>query len=139
MNVTPHAIEAERASVVVVDASALAALLFGEPDAPSISAALEGYALAAPTLLRYELASVYLKKVRRYAARRSALTDMLRAYPLLAIDEVQPAANDIARLAEDTKSTAYDAAYLWLAQRLGAPIVTLDRRLAETARSLGLP
>lgn len=138
MNVTPRAGEAQRTSVVIVDASALAALLFGEPDAPSVSAALEGHALAAPTLLRYELASVYLKKVRRYAALRSALTAMLRTYPLLAIDEVQPAADDIARLAEDTESTAYDAAYLWLARRLGAPIVTLDRRLAETARSLGL-
>lgn len=139
MNVTPRAIEAEHAPVVVVDASALAALLFGEPDAPTVSAALEGHALAAPTLLRYELASVYLKKVRRYAARRSALRNMLRAYPELAIDEIQPPANDIARLAEDTDSTAYDAAYLWLAQLLGAPIVTLDRRLSEAARSLGLP
>lgn len=139
MNVTPRAIEAGHAPVVVVDASALAALLFGEPDAPSVSAALEGRALAAPTLLRYELVSVYLKKVRRYAARRPAITDMLRAYPQLAIDEVQPAADDIARLAEDTDTTAYDAAYLWLAQLLGAPIVTLDRHLAEAARSLGLP
>lgn len=138
MIVTRRASETTRGSVVVVDASALAALLFGEPEAPSVSAALEGHALAAPTLLRYELASVYLKKVRRYSARRSALTNMLRAYPLLAIDEVQPAADDIVRLAADTDSTAYDAAYLWLAQLLGAPIVTLDRHLAEAARSLGL-
>ncbi|MFW6089858.1 MAG: type II toxin-antitoxin system VapC family toxin [Gemmatimonadota bacterium] len=139
MIVTRRASETTRGSVVVVDASALAALLFGEPDARDVATALEGHDLSAPSLLRYELASVYLKKVRRYAARRSALTSMLRAYPLLAIDEVQPAADDIARLAEDTDSTAYDAAYLWLAQLLGAPIVTLDRRLAEAARSLGLP
>lgn len=140
MNVTLGGADASASrSVVVVDASALAALLFGEPDASAIAAALDGRSLAAPTVLRYELASVYLKKLKRYATRRSALTEMLRAYPLLAIDEVQPAIDEIARLAEQTDLTAYDAAYLWLARLLGAPIVTLDRRLNETARSLGLP
>jgi predicted nucleic acid-binding protein len=137
--VTPDGADAARASVVVVDASALAALLFGEPDAPAVSAALDGHALAAPTVLRYEIASVYLRKLKRYASRRLALTEMLRAYPLLAIDEVQPSADEIARFAEQTDLTAYDAAYLWLARLLGAPIVTLDRRLAEAAQSLGLP
>lgn len=125
--------------MVVVDASALAALLFGEPEAPAISAAFDGRALTAPTVLRYELASVYLKKLKRYAARRAALTDMLRVYPMLAIDEVQPPVDEIARLAERTDLTAYDAAYLWLARLLEAPIITLDRRLAEAAGSPGLP
>jgi predicted nucleic acid-binding protein len=63
---------------------------------------------------------------------------MLQAYPLLAIDEVQPAADELARLAEQVNLTAYDAAYLWLGRFLSAPIVTLDRRLAEAAHSLGL-
>jgi predicted nucleic acid-binding protein len=138
MIVTPCTADVVRTSVVVVDASALAALLFGEPDAPVVSAALDRHALAAPTILRYELASVYLKKLKRYAERRSALTEMLQAYPLLAIDEVQPAADELARLAEQVNLTAYDAAYLWLGRFLSAPIVTLDRRLAEAAHSLGL-
>ncbi len=131
---------ADRATpVVVVDASALAALLFGEPDAKAVAAQLADRQLTAPTLLRYELASVYLKKVRRYDSERSALTEMLRAYPQLGIEEVQPDADGTALLAEQTRLTAYDAAYLWIGRLLGAPIVTLDESLSKAARELGLP
>lgn len=127
------------APVVVVDASALAALLFGEPDAEAVAARLADRQLTAPTLLRYELASAYLKKIRRYDFERSALTEMLRAYPRLSIDEVQPDTDGIVQLAEQTGLTAYDAAYLWIGRLLDAPIVTLDVRLAAAARHLGLP
>ena len=131
---------ADRAKpVVVVDASALAALLFGEPDAEAVAAQLADRQLTAPTLLRYELASVYLKKIRRYDSERSALTEMLRAYPRLSIDEVQPDPDGMAHLAEQTGLTAYDAAYLWIGRLLAAPIVTLDAGLARAACELGLP
>jgi predicted nucleic acid-binding protein len=126
-------------SVVVVDASALAALLFGEPDAEAVATQLADRQLTAPTLLRYELASVFLKKVRRYGSKRSALTEMLRAYPRLSIDEVQPDPDGMAHLAEQMGVTAYDAAYLWIGRLLAAPIVTLDAGLANAARELGLP
>ncbi|TFG64366.1 MAG: PIN domain-containing protein [Gemmatimonadales bacterium] len=131
--------DADRDTSVVVDASALAALVFGEPDAEAVAARLAGRQLIAPTMLRYEMASVYLKKLRRYAAERSALSEMLRAYSQLGIQEVQPDTEGIARIAERTGLTAYDAAYLWLGQLIRAPVVTLDQRLAEVARGLGLP
>ena len=34
-------------------------------------------------------------------------------------------------LAEETQLTVYDAAYLWLARRLGSDPVTLDEMLAK--------
>jgi predicted nucleic acid-binding protein len=34
--------------------------------------------------------------------------------------------------------TGYDASYLWLAQRLDAELVTLDRPLGRAAAALGL-
>jgi predicted nucleic acid-binding protein len=51
------------ADTVVVDASALAALLFGEPEGPAVARRMEGRPLLAPTLLRYEMASVCVKKI----------------------------------------------------------------------------
>lgn len=36
---------------------------------------------------------------------------------------------DTLGLADASALTAYDAAYLWLARRLGGELVTLDRRL----------
>ena len=37
-------------------------------------------------------------------------------------------------LAQRYKLTAYDAAYLWLAERLEAPLATFDAALARAAR-----
>jgi uncharacterized protein with PIN domain len=44
--------------VKVVDASALAALLFGEPEGEAVAAQLDGARLVAPCLLGFELANV---------------------------------------------------------------------------------
>jgi len=52
-------------TVKVVDASALAALLFGEPEAEKVASRLEKSRLVAPALLGFEIASVCLKKLRR--------------------------------------------------------------------------
>jgi hypothetical protein len=51
-------IRAEVTVTKVVDASALAALLFAEPAAEAIAGGLEGARLAAPSLLDVELANV---------------------------------------------------------------------------------
>jgi predicted nucleic acid-binding protein len=124
--------------VVVVDASAVASLLFGEPDADAVAARLEGDRYAAPSLLRYELASVYTKKLRRNPGQRARLREALRLLPRLGIDEVQVPTDGMAELVEESGLTAYDAAYLWLALHLGAPLLTLDRRLTGAAEDLGL-
>lgn len=122
----------------MIDASALAALLFGEPDAGSIAGQLAGHRLVAPTLLRYEVASVCLRKARRYPDRARALVEMLRIFPEMGIEEVQCEASETVALAERTGLTAYDAAYLWVARRLAAPLLTLDTRLAKAAEEFGL-
>jgi predicted nucleic acid-binding protein len=50
---------------VVVDASAYAAIVFGEPEAAPVAQVLDGATVFAPPLLKFELASAALKKMRR--------------------------------------------------------------------------
>lgn len=119
----------------VVDASALAAILFGEPGGERLAARLEGAKLVAPALLDYELANTCLMKLRRHAAQREAI---LAAYGLLKhlqIDLIDVELDDVISLAEETGLTAYDASYLWLARMLGADLVTLDKQLARQAKA----
>jgi predicted nucleic acid-binding protein len=120
-------------AVKVVDASALAALLFGEPDAEAVAARLEEARLVAPALLEFELANVCLIKCRRYPEQREALLSGLRLRGQLAIEEVAVDHHGAAELGLATGLTAYDASYLWLANGLGAELVTLDRRLGLAA------
>ncbi len=116
-------------SVTVVDASAVAAVLFDEPEAAPVVAGIAGLLLA-PSLLRYEMASVCAVKLRRDP--KSARPTLLR-YRLLSgldIEYVDPEWESLPLLARQWDISAYDAAYLQLALERGVPLVTLDVRLA---------
>lgn len=121
------------ADAVVTDASAIAALLFGEPGGARIADRLEGRHLFAPTLLPYELASVCSKKARLEPAHTTALVNALALLPRLGIRQVLTPEIALVRFAGETGLTVYDAAYLWLAEDLGAELVTLDTELARVA------
>lgn len=120
----------------VVDASALAAVIFDEPDSESVADRLSGSRLAAPSLIRYEMSNVCVVKCCREPTERDALIAAFGWYERLAIVEylVEPAG--VVELALATGLTSYDASYLWLARELGAALVTLDRKLEQAAASL---
>jgi predicted nucleic acid-binding protein len=116
-------------AVKVVDASALAALLFDEPEAKAVADRLGDGHLVAPVLLSFEIASVCLKKLRSSAQQREALLAAFTLYARMPIEVVEVDHADTLQLAEAVGLSSYDAAYLWLAQKLAAELVTLDRRL----------
>lgn len=121
--------------MIVVDASALLETLLRTSAAPAVDRRLfsSDETLHAPHLLDVEVAQV----VRRYAATgdigqergRAALADLadfpLRRYPH---DFLLPRVWDLRN-----NLTAYDAVYVALAEVLGAPLITRDRRLAAAA------
>jgi predicted nucleic acid-binding protein len=117
---------------VVVDASAFVAVVFQEPGFRQITDRLDGAAVYAPTLLKFELTNVALTKARRDPARAAgifmALAVALEDRPQVLWHDVNAA--DVALVAQATGLSAYDASYLWLAGTLGADLVTLDRKLA---------
>lgn len=117
---------------VVVDASALAAVVFSEPDADAVAKRLQGALLAAPSLLGFELANVAWKKARRADAADTtklvnALLGGLQFAQRIAFHKVDHA--DVVLIARATGLSTYDASYVWLAGWLGAELVTLDQRL----------
>ena len=121
--------------MIVVDASALLEVLLRTADAKAVEERLfaRRESLHAPHLLDIEVAQV----IRRYAANHEidgtrglmALTDLadipLRRYPH---DFLLPRMWDLRN-----NLTAYDAAYVALAEALDAPLLTRDRRIATAA------
>jgi predicted nucleic acid-binding protein len=118
--------------VIVIDASAVLEVLLRTPAASAIEARLfaAGESLHAPHLLDVEVAQV----LRRYQAAgsidadrgREALADLvdlpIGRYPHhLFLPRIWELRHNV---------TAYDAAYLALAEALQAPLLTRDRRLA---------
>ena len=120
----------------VVDASALGALLFGEPRADYVARQLGEATLAAPTLLRYEIASICLKKLARYPDQRAGLLEMLdHFFERMDLQEIPVPTEGMVVLAGSEGLTVYDAAYLWLARALGSELVTLDAELRKASSS----
>jgi predicted nucleic acid-binding protein len=122
---------------VVVDCSVVAALLFQEGTRGVAEQAMGGRALHAPHLLDHEIASVALKKHAQGWPAQSIAAALAR-YADQRIDLHGTDLQGQCGLAQAYGLSAYDAAYLWLAAQLKAPLATFDRKLGEAAqRHLG--
>lgn len=120
-------------AIRVVDASAIAAILFDEPRADAVVAQIGDHTLVAPALLEYELGNVCWEKCRRHPHLADGLRtafEKLREFDLQ-LHDVESAV--VLNLAIRSELTFYDASYLWLARTLGAPLITLDSQLAASS------
>jgi predicted nucleic acid-binding protein len=121
--------------VRVVDASVVAAIAFGEPEAER-AAKLTGEAeLVAPTLLRFEVTNTAWKKVSRHPKQAGLIAAGLRLALELDINYIEVDHEAVLDLAVEKGVTAYDASYLWLSRALKAPLATLDHRLSAASRT----
>lgn len=118
---------------LVVDCSTLAGLVFQEVWQAQAAERIGGKTLHAPTLLPFEIASVAAQKQK--AGRADIAADGLRMFAQMDVElhAVEPAA--MLDLATRYRLSTYDAAYLWLAADLKAPLATFDERLAAAAQA----
>lgn len=125
---------------IVLDASVAAKFYFHEDGSDRARAVLtSGVVVAAPDLLFVEMASVASKRVRRGLCSADLGRDAVASVGDL-VDEVAPLSGLAQRafvFARDSNFSAYDGAYLALAERLNVPVLTADERLVGKARALG--
>ncbi|HXO40361.1 MAG TPA: type II toxin-antitoxin system VapC family toxin [Thermoanaerobaculia bacterium] len=117
----------------VVDASAICAVLFAEEEEWRVKERVAGDSMVAPTLLSYEVANACWKKLRRHPERQPDMLEAYHRFARLGIRHLEVNFAAVILLAEATRLSAYDAAYVWLARALGVELVSLDRRLLQAA------
>ncbi len=121
--------------MIVVDASAMLELLLNAPSAQAVSDRIltPGQTIQAPHLMDIEVLQVLRRYVRTNAMSAGRAQEALEDYSDLPITRY-PHNVLLSRIWELRHNlTAYDAAYVALAEALDAPLVTCDRRLASTA------
>jgi len=122
----------------VADASVLAAWFFDEPHRDAAGALLKGFELYAPDLLVYELANVAWVKSRRMPGRIKEIAEALSDAMAFDISTLPVDAAELLDISRGLGITAYDAAYVEVARRIGCSLVTFDRQLARAALAVGL-
>ncbi len=130
---------------LVVDSSAICALFFEDettPDSEQLLQRLEAGGIWVPGLFLWEVANVLLMAERRQRISQAERAEALQLVESLGlqIDQADPAVvwHDGLQLAAQTGLTSYDAAYLELAMRLGAPLASRDRALNNCCRTVGV-
>ena len=130
---------------VVVDASTALAWCFPDETsdyADGVLVSLERKTMLVPAVWSLEIANAVLvgerkKRLNQPEIRR--FTTLLKSLSL--VQDVQPVGehvDNVLPLAHKYSLSAYDAAYLELSIRHGAPLATLDVKLQKAARQAGI-
>lgn len=123
--------------ISLVDSSVAIKWYVTEPDSQSADILLN-HSLAAPDLIRAEVANALWKKVRRgelaAGQAKSSLSHLASAVTLL---PTEPFAEMALEIAVEIKHPVYDCLFLALSRTLDFPFVTADKRL--WLRSRGTP
>ncbi len=126
--------------MVVIDASVVLKGFFpdeeGHAEAQVIirAYAQEELKLLAPTLLPYEVTNVILQAVRRNRISLEKGREILNTFQELGIPTAVVPWQRVLELARMYDRSAYDGAYLALAEETGSRLVTGDRRLYNAVR-----
>jgi predicted nucleic acid-binding protein len=123
---------------VVVDTSALLAVLLEEPERPALIAATTGAVLLAPASLPWEVGNALVAAIRRQRLSAAAAQAAWAAYGSVPIRLVEVDIAQAIGLATELGVYAYDAYMLEAARSARVPLLTLDAALARAARSIGV-
>jgi predicted nucleic acid-binding protein len=88
--------------------------------------------LRGPDLLAYEVTNAVLQATRRQRLTPAVAQEIVTTFEdlMILLEPVSP--TKVLAMAQRFDRSAYDAAYLTLAENLGTPFITGDRRLYNT-------
>lgn len=125
-------------SGIVIDTSAIVAVLLSEPERRALVRVTFGADLVAPSSVHWEIGNALSAAMKR---RRIAAPDAQRALTAYAAIPIRFIEVDLAlslELAAEHALYAYDAYLLTCALQQRAPLLTLDAALGRTATRIGI-
>ena len=124
---------------VVIDTSAIIAVILGEPERDILIGMTDGVQLMAPPSLHWEVGNALAAMFRRSRIDLAQAHDALALYRSIVIRFVNVELEHAVALSHQHNTYAYDAYMLACALRYNNPLLSLDARLNTAARAAGIP
>lgn len=122
----------------VVDTSVVIAVITNEMHKLRLIDLTKGAELIAPASLHWEIGNAFSAMFKRGRINLISAKKALRAYQKIPIQFMGVGLEDALDIASQQNIYAYDAYFLVCAQKLNIPLISLDIRLLDVARSLGV-
>jgi len=123
---------------IVIDTSAILAVIAVQPEKPDLVRLTRGAILVAPASVHWEIGNAMSAMFKRKAIGIKDAVQLLEAYAAIPIRTAEVGLKQAVELAAKWNIYAYDAYILACAINERAPLLTLDGRLRELARELKL-
>jgi predicted nucleic acid-binding protein len=123
---------------IVIDTSALLAVILDEPERDRIVKLTAGHAIIGPGSVPWEVGNAFSAMLKR---RRLTIDEVHAGFAIfesIPIQYVEPDFSHALVLAHQTGMYAYDAYFLDCAIRHDAPLLTLDRTLKTAAKKVNV-
>ena len=123
---------------VIIDASAIIAVIANEPEKEALIQITTGVDLIAPLSIYFEIGNAFSAMLKRQRITLMQASTALKRYEEIPIRFVEIELNASLHIADKLSIYAYDAYLIRAAERYRAPLLTLDSALQRQARSHGV-
>jgi predicted nucleic acid-binding protein len=125
-------------SNIVIDTSAVLAVLLDEPEKEAVVGKTMGAVLSAPACLRWEVGNAATAGVKRQRLTPARARQLMTDFETVTIREFAIDIKSAVDLGLELGIYAYDAYILEAARASGYPLLALDGPIRRNARKLGL-
>lgn len=123
---------------VVTDTSAIIAVITNAPEKNLLAEITQDSTLVAPASVHWEIGNAFSSLVKRRLIGVTEVAEALHAYAAIPVRFVDVDLERAIEIAAELSIYAYDAYLIVCAQQAHAPLLTLDRGLARSARRVGV-
>ena len=123
---------------IVIDTSALLAVVAMAPERGELIRLTKGATLVAPSSVHWEIGNALSAMFKRKAIELDDAMQVLEGYASIPLRLLDPPLRQAVQLCRDLNVYAYDAYIIACAINQHAPILSLDKVLVERARTLKL-
>ncbi|MDR3144805.1 MAG: type II toxin-antitoxin system VapC family toxin [Treponema sp.] len=123
---------------VLLDASAIMAVILNEPNKDVVIKLTKGLTLLSPEIISYEIGNALISLYKRHKLKENAVIEAYKSFKKIPIRTLAVGMEKALEIACKYKVYAYDAYYLEAAKRLNLSLITFDIPMQNAALAMNI-